>query len=1244
MMMLFRRFWVVVVVWLVSFGFAEEFLLFPAAVASTNPQAITGVLSENPSWLTVLAYVPEPVILVGPVGGRSRVVGERFVLGADRRVVVRLSVGEGDRLGTVGVVERVGLPFEVAADGVVVGPFDSVVAAQEAEFVLRSNGFVFASRIVVVGAGGDGGGVVGSDLVPADAAAGRYVVLLGEPRVLERVLSEVVPNSVPLRVVWVGLTPSVLVGPLGDGVVFVPPLVDGVSVVSVVVPEGGFERVGGVSVVEAPLPVSVPVVVPVEVVSDAVGGAVSDAVGDAVSGAVSGAVGVSVFVTTTRDERAADFVAQRLEADGFVVVKESLGERFRLVVVAGSLVEASDLIVRLREFGYLAYVMSDVSLGRFVPVTSSVGVPRAGAAEGAVEDSIAAMPNDAVETPNAAVPNDAVETPNAAVPNDAVETPNAVMPNDAVETPNAVMPNDAVETPPTIVTNDAIHPTHTSNAPQPHNYTHTINTTETKTYIHITNITDTNTLNHNTIPTTLHPITITLDGDTINAYLGPYHPNDAPIISNELDNLNIPNAIKHHNTTTPTTPTTPEPNETLINGMRTITLNETLNGTYLQLTTSNDPNRLTDERNTVTSLGYTPYLLQRSTRYSIIIGPLDPTNINELRRQLRQKGITSFTLNETQSTLQELLTNPTRITNTPPNTNTPTTNANKNTTTNETTNTTQNTPPPITLINLNNLTEPRNYLQLTPHNPNNPPPPPPNAITTTHNNQTITLIGPIPNNQLQTTADNLNYPGIITTHPMPTPTNITPNTENQTWTNTGYQRLHLNAHTEAREAFIEALYWDVTARETLLGLAITEHLTNNPNAAEFAYQYLLRHHPNDIDGNYNLSILHLQNNNPQQALPHLTTALNTATQQNNTHWLTRINLTLGHTHTQLNQHEQAANAYATSNQLTPNTDTLLHQYNAHYRNGRTLELLPELTIHERNTNDPRITHLITTIYLTENQPQLAIDTLTRRINRNPNPNDPNLTTLHATKAEIHTQQNQTQQAIREWETTLTIDPTNTLAFNNIITLHLINNNPHTAKHKILTNPQFLTNPTTLTLLTEIAHRTNDTQLLNTLTNNPNLPTTPQNDLILANHNCNQQNYTECLTRTTRILNNPNETNNTYAIALHAEANYHTENYTESINQYQRLIDMNIDAREHLATAQLAAGQFQNAKNTLTQLTQQQPTNTNALHMLGWAQLRTNEIEPARQTWLKAINQNHQPSTNDHNRVFTPTNHQQGETP
>ena len=634
-------------------------------------------------------------------------------------------------------------------------------------------------------------------------------------------------------------------------------------------------------------------------------------------------------------------------------------------------------------------------------------------------------------------------------------------------------------------------------------------------------------------------------------------------------------------------------------------LSDLPNGVFFIIKTKDTVPELEEAHHDMLALEHPTTVVGIGDRYALLAGPFADEEHEEIRVNLRRRGIAAITTH-----------NPAYQ------------------------------PPSLTpLIDLAGAQSPRNYLRIdvgddttleqalaTLTRQDAP------AFTLEQDDTPILLVGPIENDQLETTAENLQEHGTITLHPMPAPPNA--DADADAWAQHGYDLLTHHAPNAARQAFLEARATNVTHYDALFGLALTEDHLGNDDAAEFAYQYVMNTHPERFDARYNYALRTHRLHGPNEALPHYQQALSLASNLP-TQTREEAHVALAGVLTDLGDHQGATEQYQQAYALTQNIDHLVERFRAQRAQGQSLPLLPELTALERSTNDVRFTTLIAGIYTSETQHAYAIDTLTRRLEHAESPTD--TTYLLNARAAVHAAKGNHQAARDDLTTALEHTPEDATTHHNLGLVHLAQSRHADAIEHIQEAITLgLQDPLAHLDLAEAATRANDPSLtLASTTSALEALTTPapraralflhaQAQQANGQHAESRDALTELLTLT------PDDPR---ALTLAGVAAYHAGEYGLAAEHLEHAFSLTGDASQHaaLANAYLAAERYFDAERTLRTILDTRPEDADALHKLGWALLHLDNPDAAKTAWRDALAHGHDLARADLERIFHETN-------
>lgn len=612
-------------------------------------------------------------------------------------------------------------------------------------------------------------------------------------------------------------------------------------------------------------------------------------------------------------------------------------------------------------------------------------------------------------------------------------------------------------------------------------------------------------------------------------------------------------------------------------------------GTYLTARSSTNLNDLQDARHTLEAAEYELAFLQAGKQTVLLVGPLAEWQEDTVRKDLRRRGMPAHAVHHPNHVNQSAQV----------------------------------------AMAAAKAPAPANYLALDPHDDLNTLQSKLPNLTLVHNQ---TLIGPIPNDELERAARSLTRLADVTFHPYPT---APENGNADDWTAYAYTLLEYQQTEPARQAFLEARALDPTHYDALFGLAVTEDQLGNSDAAEFAYQYVMNTHPERFEARFNYALRTHALHGTQAAIRHHQQALALTTDYPN-ETRAQAHAALAGALTTINDHHGAAEHYEAAYTLTGDLNHLVARFEAQRAAGQSLDLLPELTSYELETRDARFTALIADIYLQAHQIAYAQDTINRRMRDTLTTSQETLL-LNARAATYAASRNPTH-ARTDLETALELTPNDPTTHHNLGLMLLAQGHAATALPHLQAAVQLgITDPLARLDIAEAAARTEDHQTAaqnalaaaETLTGDARYRALR----IYAQSATNLRDYTSSLSSLEELLLvTPNDA---HMLAMAGTAYYQTGQYARAAERletaYNLTGDTNISAA--LANAYLASQRYSDAERVLRATLAVTPDDADALHKLGWALLHLGNHQAAQTAWANASALNHAQAQEDLARVF-----------
>lgn len=612
-------------------------------------------------------------------------------------------------------------------------------------------------------------------------------------------------------------------------------------------------------------------------------------------------------------------------------------------------------------------------------------------------------------------------------------------------------------------------------------------------------------------------------------------------------------------------------------------------GTYLIANTSADLNDLREPHDTLTNENRELALMQAGDQIILLVGPIGEWQEDDVRAELRRKGMPAHTVHHPDHTPQSALI----------------------ATATET------------------ATAPSNYLALTPHEPD--------ADLTTElpnllhvNGQA--LLGPIPNDELEPTAKLLTRLANVTFHPYPT---APAGADADDWAQHAYALLEYQEAEPARQAFLEARALDPMHYDALFGLAVTEDHLGNKDAAEFAYQYVMRAHPERFEARFNYALRTHQETDANSAIPHYQEALQLAADHpNNTR--AQVHAALADALTSVNDHHGATEHYQAAYDLENDLNHLVARFKAQRASGHALDLLPELTTYELETRDARFTALIADIYSQAGQIAYAQDAIDRRM-RDTLATPQEALLLNA-RAATHAAAGNHTQALTDLQTALELNPNDPTTRHNLGLTLLAQGQAEAALPHLQAAVQLgITDPLARLDIAEAAARAGDHELAaqHAHAAAQRLTDAPKRRALLIHAQAAQAvwDHAGSLPSLEELLQStPNDAS---LLTMAGSAYYQTGQYARAAERLETAHNLTGDPAINaaLTNAYLASQRYADAENALRATLAVTPDDPDALHKLGWALLHLGNHQGAQTAWADASALDHPQAKTDLANVF-----------
>lgn len=186
---------------------------------------------------------------------------------------------------------------------------------------------------------------------------------------------------------------------------------------------------------------------------------------------------------------------------------------------------------------------------------------------------------------------------------------------------------------------------------------------------------------------------------------------------------------------------------------------------------------------------------------------------------------------------------------------------------------------------------------------------------------------------------------------------------------------------EARDAFVEAVALNYLSAEAHFGLGLAEYALGDYGAALFAFNELVRLHPERFDAHFNRAVTLARLRQTEEAATAFAEAIAQAEPEASAEDLVNAYLGLAGQLVLAGDFAGAADAYEGALGLAPGPELGFLRAEALVRAGRGLEVLPELTELETDTNDHRVSALIADVYVEAGRSDYALLALQRAFNR-----------------------------------------------------------------------------------------------------------------------------------------------------------------------------------------------------------------------------------------------------------------------
>ena len=494
------------------------------------------------------------------------------------------------------------------------------------------------------------------------------------------------------------------------------------------------------------------------------------------------------------------------------------------------------------------------------------------------------------------------------------------------------------------------------------------------------------------------------------------------------------------------------------------------------------------------------------------------------------------------------------------------------------------------------------------------------------------LTGPIPNDEIESAAATLTRLARVAFHPYPAPPQE-PTAD--AWVEHAYALLNHQQPAAARDAFLEARALDATHYEALFGLAVTEDLLGDEDAAEFAYQYVMNAHPERFEARFNYALRTEKVHGATAAVPHYRHAL-TLAQALAPEVRAEAHAALAAALTRTHDYVGAAENHQAAYHLTNDLDHLVARLKAQRAAGQSLELLPELTRLELDTRDARFTALIADVYVAAGQTAYAVDAIDRRMRDHPT--DTDLTLLLNARAAVAAAAGDAAAALTDLEAAYDLNPDDPTTRHNLGLALLAQGQARAALPHLRTAVELgVTDPHARLDLAEAALAAGEHRLaaeaaaaaadtLDGAERRAALEVHAAAARHLDQHNAALASLEELLAA------NPNDPQ---LLTMAGASHYHTGQYARAAERLEAAYNITGDetVRAALVNALLASQRYADAERHLRAILAATPRDADTLHKLGWALIHQGDHQAARQAWSDAAAEGHEQATEDLESVF-----------
>jgi len=466
-------------------------------------------------------------------------------------------------------------------------------------------------------------------------------------------------------------------------------------------------------------------------------------------------------------------------------------------------------------------------------------------------------------------------------------------------------------------------------------------------------------------------------------------------------------------------------------------------------------------------------------------------------------------------------------------------------------------------------------------------------------------------------------------------------TDLNAWVDLGNAYLERGQFDDAQKAFLEAVSLDYRSDDAHFGLGLAEFERGDYPAALFQFNEVTRLFPERFDGHFNEAVTLVKLRRFDEAAAAFREAIENSVEASSVEKVEAYRGLAGQLK-RIEDYAGAADAYGAALEIRPNDNELTFlQAEALYQAGMGLEALPSLSDLEARTDDHKVSVLIANIYVQAEQDDYAVSSLQRALrNAQATSNTQAQGTILVKLGLLQSDLGREAEATSAFQRASAADTSSWEARYNLGVNYLERGQPESAigylQNAITINPEsgaaYLALATAYDQVGQLNEAFSNAEAAQSRLEDPLLLS--QANFIVGRGLYRQGNYEASLEAFEGVVEA--QPDNAAAQLWAGLAQYGQANYDEAVQFIERSVQLDpesLEARVNLGAAYLASERYQDAELVYQLLVEDSPNDADSHYNLGWSLLAQNQLEAAKESWVRASDLGYEPAQDALQRYF-----------